>query len=305
MRLTFVFGFLLALAISTSIEAADSPQPATPDPARQLREYRDFAMGHDGNPAHGRELFNNEQRLGCTKCHSVDGSASRAGPDLLTIGDSYPRRELVRSVLEPSATIAVGYGTTILETKSDETYSGILKQSTANEINSWARTANLSASQPPTSKNNAAARLADARRLARRFVARGIHRSHRLSRHPQGAALGRCQFRGMPLDIPELAKPIAVRPFFSEDLRFPHSFVQKPGDVRFRSGLVRSIARQQQRFYRRPSNRQNLASGKGRHKCHQNFVRRHLLAKFSTNVGQTGCSDWRSIRSFVRTANTI
>jgi hypothetical protein len=42
--------------------------------------------------------------------------------------------------------------------------------------------------------------------------------------------------RGMPANIPELAKPIAVRPFFSEGLRFPHAFVHKPGDVR--SGLI-------------------------------------------------------------------
>src|SRR3989442_2059108 len=41
---------------------------------------------------------------------------------------------------------------------------------------------------------------------------------------------------GMPADIRELAKPISVRPFFSEELRFPHAFVHKPGDVRY--GLV-------------------------------------------------------------------
>jgi len=43
-------------------------------------------------------------------------------------------------------------------------------------------------------------------------------------------------YRGMPAEIPELATPIVVRPFFDEQLRFPHAFVQKPGDVR--SGLV-------------------------------------------------------------------
>jgi glucose/arabinose dehydrogenase len=40
----------------------------------------------------------------------------------------------------------------------------------------------------------------------------------------------------MPSEIAELAKPVTPRPFFSEELRFPHAFVQKPGDVR--SGLV-------------------------------------------------------------------
>jgi glucose/arabinose dehydrogenase len=40
----------------------------------------------------------------------------------------------------------------------------------------------------------------------------------------------------MPAEIPELASPIGVRPFFSEELRFPHAFVHQPGDVRY--GLV-------------------------------------------------------------------
>src|SRR6185436_8642944 len=42
--------------------------------------------------------------------------------------------------------------------------------------------------------------------------------------------------RGMPANIPLLPNPITVRPFLCEEMRFPHSFVQKPGDVR--SGLV-------------------------------------------------------------------
>src|SRR4030095_16543115 len=42
--------------------------------------------------------------------------------------------------------------------------------------------------------------------------------------------------RGMPADIPELTKQIALRPFFAEELRFPHAYVHKPGDVRY--GLV-------------------------------------------------------------------
>jgi glucose/arabinose dehydrogenase len=42
--------------------------------------------------------------------------------------------------------------------------------------------------------------------------------------------------RGMPAVIPALARPIALRPFFGEELRFPSSFVHQPGDVR--AGLV-------------------------------------------------------------------
>jgi len=99
------------LAFALSARGAELPGPSPlPESVRQLREYGDFAMGHDGNPARGRELFHNEQRAGCVKCHSVDGRGGKAGPDLFAVGDKFPRRELIRAVLEPSAEIAVGYG---------------------------------------------------------------------------------------------------------------------------------------------------------------------------------------------------
>src|SRR5205085_362491 len=66
--------------------------------------------------------------------HSVDGSASKAGPDLLAVGDKFPRRELIRAIQEPSASIAIGYGATIVEMKSGEEFHGILKESTAESL---------------------------------------------------------------------------------------------------------------------------------------------------------------------------
>jgi putative heme-binding domain-containing protein len=194
-------------------------------------------MSRDGNAAHGRKLFNDEQRLACAKCHSVDGSGGKAGPDLLAVGDKFPRRELIRAVLEPSAEIAIGYGTTIVDTKSGEEFQGIVKQSTAEALELIG---------------------ADGKRV--RIAARDVkeQRGTTVSLMPEGlqAGLSRQEFadlieylvslkqpenaltsnRGMPANIPELARPIAVRPFFTEQMRFPHAFVQKQGDVR--SGLV-------------------------------------------------------------------
>lgn len=86
----------------------------------KVEEYQKFAMDHDGDRARGRELFNNEQRAACAKCHSVDGTGAKTGPDLYSAGDQYPRRDLVEAVLRPSATIAVGYSTTLVETKAGD-----------------------------------------------------------------------------------------------------------------------------------------------------------------------------------------
>jgi putative heme-binding domain-containing protein len=230
-----VLSLLLVLAVQAAEPTSQSPPPT--DPARQVREYRDFALGHDGNAAHGRELFNDEQSVACVKCHSVDGTGSKAGPDLFAAGDSFPRRELIAAVLEPSASIAIGYGTTIVETQAGDEFQGVIKETTPDSL-------------------ELACGDGKRVRIAMRDIAQ--QRGSLLSLMPEGlqAGLSRQDFadlieylvtlkqpanaltsnRGMPATIPELAKPIALRPFFSEDLRFPHAFVQKPGDVR--SGLV-------------------------------------------------------------------
>ncbi len=105
-------------------------QPSFAAQAPDLDTYRRHSLTHEGNVERGKKLFNDEQKLGCSKCHSVDGSASKAGPDLFAVGDAFGRRDIVESVLQPSATIVPGYGTFIVETKAGAVYQGILKRTT-------------------------------------------------------------------------------------------------------------------------------------------------------------------------------
>lgn len=194
-------------------------------------------MGRDGNAARGRELFNNEQRAACVKCHSVDGSSGKAGPDLYAVGDKFPRRELIRAVLEPSADIAIGYGTTIVETKSGEEFQGILKETTADALDlagADGRHVRVATRDIKEQRGSTVSLMPDGLQagMSRQEFADLIEYLVTL-KQPESALMGN---RGMPASIPELAQSIALRPFFSEQMRFPHNFVQKPGDVRY--GLV-------------------------------------------------------------------
>src|SRR5262245_57315364 len=129
-----VAGFLAALAGTgqgAEPQAAFLPQSrAVQSTAESRQAYTQFALDHQGDPARGWSVFTNAQAAACVRCHTTDGSSARVGPDLFAISDKFSRRDLIRSVLEPSATIAVGYDTTILETKSDEEYQGVIKQAT-------------------------------------------------------------------------------------------------------------------------------------------------------------------------------
>ncbi len=86
-----------------------------------------------GDPARGKAVFESD-RAGCRKCHVSKGEERRAGPDLGVIGDKYGREELVRSVLEPSATVHPDYGTIVATTTDGKVYTGLLSKRTNDDL---------------------------------------------------------------------------------------------------------------------------------------------------------------------------
>jgi putative heme-binding domain-containing protein len=120
-RLVVLFSIFLF-----SVTFAAGAVPAT-QPSREA--YRIFAMVHQGDAAAGRELFLQTQKTACAQCHTTDGKGGKAGPDLFAIGDKYGRDDLIQQVLLPSASIAVGYSTTVIRTRTGDTFQGIVKES--------------------------------------------------------------------------------------------------------------------------------------------------------------------------------
>lgn len=116
-----VFAFIAALAFCSIFSNAQAITP---------QQYEEYAMQHDGDVERGRELFARKDRALCATCHTVDGSSGLAGPDLFAIGDKFPRRELIRSIISPSSTIAIGYGATAITRKSGDAVIGVIKQAT-------------------------------------------------------------------------------------------------------------------------------------------------------------------------------
>src|ERR1051325_6073057 len=202
-----------------------------------LNIYRDVAMGREGDASRGKAIFNDETRAGCVKCHTVDGSAGKAGPDLLSIGDKFPRRELIQAILEPSAAIAVGYGATTIELNDGNEFTGIVKQATDEFVDlatGDGKRIRIAAKSIKSQRGNTLSLMPDGLQntLSREEFSDLVEYLTTL-RQPETALTATA---GMPSNIPELAHAVEVRPFFKEELRFPHSWVHKPGDVRV--GLV-------------------------------------------------------------------
>ena len=191
--------------------------------AATKEQYQSFAMTHQGDPARGATLFADRQRLACTLCHATDGKGGKAGPDLFSIGDKFGRRELIESVLSPSATIAVGYSTTVLKTRSGEAYAGVVKDESAAGLElmgSDGRRVSIAAADVERRKTTDLSLMPEGLEggLSPQEFADLIEYLATL-KVPESAAAAR---RGAPPVIPELPTPVGLVPFHGPALAFEH-----------------------------------------------------------------------------------
>lgn len=106
----------------------DIPAPSLGEPLTQTQQEMLLKMESelkDGDPDRGREVFFSNQAT-CSKCHRVAEKGGLVGPDLTTIGRSRSRRDLLESILFPSATFARGFAPYVIATSNGKTFSGII-----------------------------------------------------------------------------------------------------------------------------------------------------------------------------------
>jgi putative heme-binding domain-containing protein len=185
--------------------------------------YRRHALNRSGDATRGKVLFN-DPRLLCAQCHSVDGSSSKAGPDLFAAGDAFGRRDLIESVLKPSATIAPGYGAVVVQTKAGAAFQGTLKQKNDAGVQIMGVDGKL--------VSIAAADIKEQSGLAVSLMPEGLCAQLSTSeftdlidylvtlKQPEATL---ASDRGMPMEIPKLAKPVAVTSFFTKEFKLPRT----------------------------------------------------------------------------------
>jgi putative heme-binding domain-containing protein len=214
----------LAIALLTLV-AGTGPVEAQRPPGPEA--HRREALTRGGDATRGSRLFADTQRLACANCHSIDGTASKAGPDLQAIGDKFGRRDLVEAVLNPSATIAPGYGAMVIETRAGLQYQGVLKQSDARQIQIMGgdgKLVTIPKSDIESQSGSTASLMPEALQtgLTPQEFADLIDYLTTL-KQPESALAGN---RGMPRTIPVLARPVQVEPFFTQELQVPPAKVK-------------------------------------------------------------------------------
>jgi len=81
----------------------------------------------------GQAVFNS-QKAACSTCHRTGYIGGNVGPDLTSIGQARTERDLLESIVYPSASFVRSYEPVSVTTKSDEEFSGVLRKDSADEV---------------------------------------------------------------------------------------------------------------------------------------------------------------------------
>ncbi len=207
----------IAMATSTFlIGPVNCQEKPTPD----IAEYSKSALLQEGDIGRGKSAFASD-RLSCAKCHSIDGTKNKAGPDLFAVGEKFGRREIIESVLTPSIRIAEGYETTVLLMNDETIVSGIVKLATDQSL----ELLGLNGGLIQVATDEVAAR----RMSPISIMPHGIHESLSkgefndlieflvsLKQDDSAAQI----FRGMPDRVSELARSVELQPIIGDSLHF-------------------------------------------------------------------------------------
>lgn len=97
-----------------------------------LDQYSAALMG--GNGRNGQNIFNAHETAQCTRCHKIAGEGSDVGPALAGISKRLTPKQILQSLVDPSAIIAPGYGVETIELQDGKTVVGILQSENNNQL---------------------------------------------------------------------------------------------------------------------------------------------------------------------------
>jgi len=86
-----------------------------------------------GDVRRGQSIFNST-KAACAACHAIGYLGGRVGPDLTSIGQVRTERDLLESIVFPSASFVRSFEPEIVTTKAGEEHSGVLRKDGADEL---------------------------------------------------------------------------------------------------------------------------------------------------------------------------
>ena len=120
-----------AVAASNSAPLLEMTQQM-PKTEGALAGFEDALYG--GSQWAGRRYFQRNPTGQCVRCHAIGDQGGNVGPALDNIGDVLSREEILEALVDPSARLSPGYGTTTITLKEGEKVTGILLEENEERI---------------------------------------------------------------------------------------------------------------------------------------------------------------------------
>ena len=86
-----------------------------------------------GDPTRGKDVFFGK-KTACSTCHTIQSQGGRVGPDLSKIASIRTGRDLLESIIFPSASFARGYEPYLIRTKDGSVLDGLIARETADAV---------------------------------------------------------------------------------------------------------------------------------------------------------------------------
>lgn len=120
--------------VSVQQEATEIYHRLAADAASQSRQLDQMLTElPKGDIRRGQNVFNSP-KVACVSCHSIGYLGGQVGPDLTSIGGIRTEKDLLESIVFPSASFVRSYEPVLVRTQSGDEYNGIIKKDAADEV---------------------------------------------------------------------------------------------------------------------------------------------------------------------------
>jgi putative membrane-bound dehydrogenase-like protein len=104
------------------------------DTAKQAEKLDELLAGlKDGDVRRGQAVFNSP-KAACSSCHAIGYLGGTLGPDLTHVGRIRAERDLLESIVFPSASLVRSYEPMQVTTKKGKVYNGLVRKETPDEV---------------------------------------------------------------------------------------------------------------------------------------------------------------------------
>jgi putative membrane-bound dehydrogenase-like protein len=104
------------------------------DAEKQRERLEELAVKLKGGDVRRGQTVFNSTKAACASCHTIGYLGGKVGPDLTTIGQIRTERDLLESVVFPSASFVRSYEPMVVVTRRGEVLSGVVRKDSSDEV---------------------------------------------------------------------------------------------------------------------------------------------------------------------------